>query len=79
VLIVVCRWIKSFQQRQCTLKVLASTKQEAKMRTRGGFHRKIGKVYLSIGFSFHRFALGFTFSKKFIDIDLAFFWIGVEF
>lgn len=49
------------------------------MRTRGGFHRKIGKVYLSIGFSFHRFALGFTFSKKFIDIDLAFFWIGVEF
>lgn len=49
------------------------------MKLRGGFYRKIGKIYFSMGFSFKRFALGFTISNGFIDIDLVFIWIGVEF
>jgi hypothetical protein len=49
------------------------------MKLRWGTTRKVGKVYINAGFSFKRFALGFTISKGFIDLELAFLWIGVEF
>jgi hypothetical protein len=77
--IVVCRWIKSFQQRQCTLRAQGSTKQEASMKLRWGITRKVGKVHINAGFSLKRFALGFTVCKEYIDLEVAFFWIGVEF
>ncbi len=49
------------------------------MKLRWGMDRKVGKVFINAGFSFRRFALGFTISKEYIDLELAFFWIGVEF
>jgi hypothetical protein len=49
------------------------------VRLRGSTYRKIGKVYLSIGFSFTRFALGISLHRNFIDLELGVIWIGVEF
>lgn len=39
----------------------------------------IGKLWISYGYSFKRFGLGFTIDKYHMDIDLVFFWFGIEF
>ncbi len=49
------------------------------MKIRGGIYRKVGKIYIGVGYSFSRFFLGFSISKNHFDLELAFFWIGVEF
>lgn len=38
----------------------------------------LGK-YINTGFSFKRFAIGFSVDRFHIDIDLAFFWFAIEF
>ncbi len=39
---------------------------------------KVGKKWVSIGATYRRFAIGFAVSPWSIDIDLGFFWLGVE-
>jgi len=38
----------------------------------------VGTTWIHYGYSFKRFALGFSIDKWHMDIDLVFFWIGVE-
>jgi hypothetical protein len=38
----------------------------------------LGK-YINTGFSFNRFAIGFSIDKYHIEIDLVFFWVAIEF
>lgn len=39
---------------------------------------KIGKSYLNIGFSLKGFTLGINITRRYVMLDLAFIWIGVE-
>lgn len=39
---------------------------------------KVRTTYIHYGYSFSRFALGFSIDKWHMDIDLFFFWVGVE-
>lgn len=41
--------------------------------------KRDGKVWVLVGYSFKRFGFGIEISKYSINIDLAFFWIGIEF
>jgi hypothetical protein len=38
----------------------------------------IGTKWISFGYSFKRFGIGFTIDKYHMDIDLVFFWVGIE-
>ena len=38
-----------------------------------------GKLWISYGWSFKRFAIGFCIDTYHADIDLGFFWFGIEF
>jgi hypothetical protein len=40
---------------------------------------KMGKSYLNVGFSLKAFTLGINISKRYIMLDLAFVWVGIEF
>lgn len=40
---------------------------------------KIGKAYLSFGFSLKAFTLGINITRCSVMLDLAFVWIGLEF
>ena len=40
---------------------------------------KLGKFWFSYGYSFKRFGIGFNIDKYHMDIDLVFFWVGIEF
>lgn len=40
---------------------------------------KLGNRWISFGYSFRRFAVGFTIDRYHMDIDLVFFWVGIEF
>jgi len=40
---------------------------------------KIGKMWISVGYSFRRLALGFAVDRYHADIDLIFFWVSWEF
>jgi hypothetical protein len=40
---------------------------------------KVLNKWVSFGYSFKRFGIGFTIDKYHMDIDLVFFWIGIEF
>ena len=50
-------------------------------RRRWGMHKemKLGKFWFSYGYSFKRFGIGFNIDKYHMDIDLVFFWFGIEF
>ena len=39
---------------------------------------KNGRMWFSYGFSFRRFAIGASISWHSFDLDLTFFWIGLE-
>ena len=39
----------------------------------------VGKFWISFGYSFKRFGIGFNIDKYHMDIDLVFFWVGIEF
>ena len=39
----------------------------------------LGKLWISYGWSFKRFAIGFCIDLDHADIDLGFFWFGVEY
>jgi hypothetical protein len=45
-----------------------------------GMHKEIsiGTKWISFGYSFKRFGIGFNIDKYHMDIDLVFFWFGVE-
>ena len=36
------------------------------------------KVRINFGYNLHRFGLGFSINRYNFDLDLAFFWISVE-
>jgi hypothetical protein len=36
------------------------------------------KVWVNAGYNWHRFAIGFSVDRYGLSIDLAFFWIGIE-
>ena len=38
----------------------------------------IGGKWVNYGYSFKQFGLGFTISKYNMNIDLVFFWVGIE-
>lgn len=40
---------------------------------------KISKLYLSFGFSFKRFAIGFSIDKYHMELDLIFIWFSIEY
>lgn len=45
---------------------------------RGSKSFKVGRLYISVGVSFTRFAIGFNVASYGFDLDLGFAWIGVE-
>jgi hypothetical protein len=50
-------------------------------RRRWGMHKEfnLGGKWISCGYSFKRFGIGFNIDKYHMDIDLVFFWVGIEF
>ena len=40
---------------------------------------KVGKWWLSYGYSFRRVGFGFSIDRYSLQIDLIFFWVGLEF
>lgn len=40
---------------------------------------KIGRSWLSYGYSFRRVGFGFSIDRYTLQIDLIFFWVGLEF
>jgi|APGre2960657373_1045057.scaffolds.fasta_scaffold26847_3 hypothetical protein len=40
---------------------------------------KVSKLYLSFGFSFKRFAIGFSIDKYHMELDLMFIWVAIEY
>ena len=40
---------------------------------------KVGKWWLSYGYSFRRVGFGFSIDRYTLQIDLIFFWVGLEF
>ena len=46
--------------------------------TRGSKSFKVGRFYISIGFSFTRFAIGFNLALYGLDLDFGFVWVGFE-
>ena len=51
------------------------------MKYKWQFHKeiKLAGKWFNVGFSFRRFGLGFSFDKYCANLDLFFFWFGVEF
>jgi hypothetical protein len=49
-------------------------------RRRWGMHKEfnLGGKWISCGYSFKRFGIGFNIDKYHMDIDLVFFWVGIE-
>jgi len=39
---------------------------------------KVGRFYISVGFSFTRFAIGFNLALYGLDLDFGFVWVGFE-